>query len=109
MHEEEGEVIALECVTAAYPTAAEIAKIDADAAAEWTKMSHENVLRIIDGLKQQLADTDYKVIKNSEWVATQTALNGVAPLATDEGWPYDPVILHQERQALRDEINEYEN
>ena len=47
-------------------------------------------------LKQQLADTDYKVIKNME-----------AQLANEE-LPYDSVTLHAERQALRDKINELE-
>ena len=47
-------------------------------------------------LKQQLADTDYKVIKNME-----------AQLANEE-LPYDSVTLHAERQALRNKINELE-
>ena len=47
-------------------------------------------------LKQQLADTDYKVIKNME-----------AQLVNEE-LPYDSVALHGERQALRDKINELE-
>ena len=47
-------------------------------------------------LKQQLADTDYKVIKNME-----------AQLVNEE-LPYDSVTLHAERQALRDKINELE-
>ena len=47
-------------------------------------------------LKQQLSDSDYKVIKNME-----------AQLANEE-FPYDSVTLHNERQALRDKINELE-
>ena len=47
-------------------------------------------------LKQQLADTDYKVVKNVE---AQSC--GLEP-------PYNPIELHNERQALRDRINELE-
>ena len=50
----------------------------------------------IDKLKQQLSDSDYKVIKNME-----------AQLINEE-LPYDSVTLHAERQALRDKINELE-
>ena len=50
----------------------------------------------ITNLKQQLSDTDYKVIKNME-----------AQLVNEE-LPYDSVTLHAERQALRDKINELE-
>ena len=50
----------------------------------------------ITNLKQQLSDTDYKVIKNME-----------AQLVNEE-LPYDSVTLHTERQALRDKINELE-
>jgi hypothetical protein len=50
----------------------------------------------IDKLKQQLSDSDYKVIKNME-----------AQLVNEE-LPYDSVTLHVERQALRDKINELE-
>lgn len=110
MNEADGEVVALQRTVDAYPTEAEIARIEAEAAVEWQRMSRENVARIVAGLKQQLADTDYKVIKNSEWANAQAmANNGVIPSVDEEGWPYDPVQLHAERQALRDEINEYEN
>ena len=50
----------------------------------------------ITNLKQQLSNTDYKVIKNME-----------AQLVNEE-LPYDSVTLHTERQALRDKINELE-
>ena len=43
-----------------------------------------------------LAAGDYKVTKNSE------------AAAAGEPLPYDPVELHRERQALRDEYNELE-
>lgn len=58
-----------------------------------------NIVKIneqISLFKQQLADTDYKVIKNME-----------AQLVNEE-LPYDSVTLHGERQALRDKINELE-
>lgn len=51
--------------------------------------------RIIE-LKQLLNSTDYKIIKCSE-----------CSLVGDE-LPYDIVALHEQRQALRDEINELE-
>lgn len=51
--------------------------------------------RIIE-LKQQLNDTDYKIIKCSEYQLAGLAL------------PYDIAELHAQRQAIRDEINELE-
>ena len=50
----------------------------------------------IEELKEQLASTDYKIIKCSE-----------CSLAGEE-LPYDIAELHTERQALRDQINELE-
>ena len=50
----------------------------------------------IADLKAQLVSTDYKVIKCSE-----AQLVG-------EAMPYDIVALHEERQKLRDKINELE-
>ena len=47
-------------------------------------------------LKERLAATDYKVLKNAE-----------AQMAGD-ALPYNPVALHAERQPLRDEINRLE-
>ena len=47
-------------------------------------------------LKQKLADTDYKVVKNME---SQMAM---------EELPYEPIELHNERQVLRYKINELE-
>lgn len=47
----------------------------------------------IEQLKQQLAQTDYRVIKCCEY-----QLAGL-PL------PYDIIALHTEKQALRDKIN----
>ena len=50
----------------------------------------------IDSLKAQLSATDYKIIKCSE-----------AQLVGEE-LPYNIEELHNERQALRDQINELE-
>ena len=50
----------------------------------------------IASLKAELQSTDYKIIKCSE-----------AQLVGEE-LPYDIVALHEERQALRDKINELE-
>lgn len=50
----------------------------------------------IEELKTKLTDTDYKIIKCSEYQLAGKEL------------PYDIVELHNERQALRDEINEIE-
>lgn len=51
--------------------------------------------RIVE-LKNQLSETDYKIIKCSEYQLAGLEL------------PYDIVELHAQRQALRDEINELE-
>ena len=50
----------------------------------------------ITALKQELAETDYQIIKCSE-----------ASLA-GEAMPYDVAALHAQRQAIRDQINELE-
>ena len=50
----------------------------------------------ITRLKQELTDTDYKIIKCSEYNLAGLAL------------PYDIAELHAKRQALRDRINELE-
>ena len=49
---------------------------------------------IIEELKKQITDTDYKVIKCYEYSLCGFKL------------PYDIEALHAERQALRDRINE---
>ena len=51
----------------------------------------------IASLKAELESTDYKIIKCSEAQLVGEAL------------PYDIVALHEERQALRDRINELES
>lgn len=50
----------------------------------------------IESLKMQLLESDYKVIKVAEC------------LACGLDAPYDVAALHQERQALRDQINALE-
>ena len=52
--------------------------------------------REIEQLKAELAESDYKVIKLAE------------ALAIGGDMPYNALALHQERQALRDRINELE-
>lgn len=52
---------------------------------------------VIDALKAQIAESDYKIIKCAE-----------AQLMGEE-MPYNVSILHSERQKLRDEINKLEN
>lgn len=54
-----------------------------------------NQERIIQ-LKNELAETDYKIIKCSEYQLANLEL------------PYDIAALHAQRQAIRDEINELE-
>lgn len=58
----------------------------------------EDDLRLaeIEDLKQQLAESDYKVVKLAE------------ALAIGAEMPYNAMALHQERQALRDRINQLE-
>lgn len=50
----------------------------------------------IETLKQQLTNTDYQIIKCSECSMLGQPL------------PYDLPALHQQRQAIRDQINELE-
>lgn len=47
----------------------------------------------VDNLKKQLTDTDYKIIKCYEYQLAGKEL------------PYDIIELHEERQAIRDQIN----
>lgn len=51
----------------------------------------------IESLKSELQDSDYKVIKCAEAMAVGAEM------------PYDMASLHNERQALRDKINELES
>ena len=50
----------------------------------------------IEKLKAQLASTDYKVVKLSECLAIGSEM------------PYNAQELHQQRQAIRDRINQLE-
>lgn len=60
-----------------------------------TKKQEEKKQKIA-GLQAQLDETDYKIIKSSEYQLAGLEL------------PYDIEELHRERQALRDKINELE-
>lgn len=66
---------------------------------EWVEdeiFQTEEMPKTIDDFKKELADTDYKIIKCTEYSMVNDEL------------PYDIAKLHQERQALRDTINEME-
>lgn len=56
-------------------------------------------------LKQQLADTDYKVVKNIEYQMAMMMSVEPNTIILDL---YDAQELHNERQAIRDKINELE-
>ena len=60
-------------------------------------VSNAKIEKSISLLKQQLANTDYKVIKNAE-----------SQMVMEEP-PYDPIELHSERSLLRNKINILEN
>ena len=51
----------------------------------------------IESLKSELQESDYKVIKCAEAICLNVEL------------PYNMTALHNERQALRDKINELES
>lgn len=51
----------------------------------------------IERMKSELQDSDYKVIKCAE------------AMAVGADMPYDMTALHNERQVLRDKINELES
>ena len=51
----------------------------------------------IESLKSELQESDYKVIKCAEAICVNVEL------------PYNMTELHNERQALRDKINELES
>ena len=56
-----------------------------------------NIQMEIERIKSELQESDYKVIKCAE------------ALTIGAEMPYDVVSLHNERQALRDKINELES
>lgn len=65
-------------------------------AAAVEKARIDGIKQGIDELKGEIAASDYQIIKCYEY-----ALNGL-------DLPYDAAKLHEERQALRDKINELE-
>lgn len=71
--------------------------------AEYTKTAREQE---IEGMKQDLASSDYKITKSMEYflVGLLQYQGQVSDLIKE--LPYDIVALHEERQAKRDEINE---
>lgn len=68
------------------PTAEELAEME-------ERERIDNINAQINNLKEQLASTDYKIIK-----CTECSMVG-------EEMPYDIEELHRERQVIRDEIN----
>lgn len=65
----------------------------------------DEIAKEVTDLKEQLADTDYKISKSTEYLfAKFKEVFGV-----DFDFPYDMELLNQQRQALRDRINELEN
>lgn len=60
------------------------------------KIEVEKSKQEITTLKSQLTETDYKIVKCSEYQLAGLEL------------PYDVQLLHTERQAIRDRINELE-
>jgi len=75
---------------------------------ERTWVQKVDILKVntqISTLKQQLANTDYKVVKNMEYQMAMMATSEPNQIILDL---YDPKELHDERQALRDKINELE-
>ena len=74
-------------------TAEELAAMEAEEAAGREAARRDEVER----LKAQLAESDYRVIKCSE------AMLAGLPM------PYDVKQLHAERQAIRDQINAFDN
>ena len=67
-----------------------------------------NVIAVKDQIsvcKQQLADTDYKVIKNMEYQMAMMTCSEPNTIILDL---YDAQELHKERQAIRDKINNLE-
>ncbi len=65
----------------------------------------EKAINKISTLKKQLADTDYKVVKNMEYQMAMMTSTEPNQIILDL---YNPQELHNERQALRDKINELE-
>lgn len=73
-------------------------------AEKWAKIEAENaenerndiIHEKIKALKQEIESTDYQIIKCYEYALCNLPL------------PYDAIKLHEERQALRNEINELE-
>lgn len=57
----------------------------------------EKEINQIEALKTQISETDYQIIKCYEYSLVNKEL------------PYDIELLHNERQTLRDEINQLES
>lgn len=83
---------------------------------EYNRSQEENEIKEqINQLKDELSETDYKVIKNIETllpdmveiisvIAKKLDISGIDTSKI----PYDAVLLHNDRQEARDEVNKYE-
>lgn len=65
-------------------------------AAQAEKARKSEIMQQIAALKETLESSDYQIIKCYEYALNNLTL------------PYDVAALHEERQALRDQINELE-
>ena len=84
-----------------YITKDSFAIVDGKVVQSWeTKIDPETIKAQIDELKQQLSATDYKVIKYYEFVIADDNCEAYAD--------YEMKKLHEERQAIRAEINRLE-
>ena len=64
---------------------------------EFNRRNSPTLSSKIEALKTQISETDYQIIKCYEYSLVNREL------------PYDIELLHNERQALRDEINQLES
>lgn len=65
----------------------------------------QEIMNEVAELKRQLDETDYKINKSTEYLfAKFKEVFGI-----DFDFPYDMELLNQQRQELRDRINELEN
>ena len=78
------------------PSENKLAELGYTAVVEEPQVYEPTTAEQIWQLKEQLAATDYKVIKVAEYAAAGLPA------------PYDIAQLHEERQRLRDEINALE-
>lgn len=91
-----GRYVIIEGVKYLSPSATKLAELGYHVVVEQPQVYEPTTEERIWTLKEQLAATDYKVVKIAEYLAAGLPA------------PYDIEQLHAERQALRDKINEIE-